>query len=185
MSDDRKTIKPLLFGGTSKTDAEKHHEQNAGMKAKLVEPPEGGWDSSYVEGFSDQRHMNEKLKSKGQKPIELPANLAWVPKDYRGFMPWKKLGYEVINDATADRHSNMLDQHGWGFPPAGHVDKDGTIAKDDMLLAYIPGDKYRKVQRDEEAHRKFMETGVGSGTVQMETEEFRKIELTDEQAGLP
>jgi hypothetical protein len=183
MSDDRKVMKPLLFGKAPKTDAEKHHDTEASHKASLTEPPEGGWDSAYVEGFSDQRHMNEKLKAKGQKPIDLPANLAWVPKEYKGFMPWQKLGYRVITDAQPDRTSNLLNQHGWGFPPAGHVAADGTIAKDDMLLAYIPADLYAKVQRDEADKRKFMETGVGAGSIDMETEESRKIDLSSEEEG--
>ena len=155
--DDKPKRGPIVFPGRTVMSGDKHEESGAGHRQKLVEPPEGGWDASYVPGYSDMRHMNDALRARGKEGIKVPANVCWVPRNYRGFMPYKKKGYEVITDAKLDevgtKRSEMLEKHGWEVAPAADVREDGTIQKDDLVLAYVPGDRYREEMKKEEEHR--------------------------------
>lgn len=176
---DKKKRQPIVFPGHTKLSGDRHEESGVGLKARDVEPPDGGWDSTYVPGYSDMKHMNEILKLRKQKPLDMPANVIWVPRDYRGFMPYQKKGYAIITDAKLDetgtKRSEMLEQHGWEVAPAARVMPDGTIQKDDLVLAYVPGDRHRAEVRKDEEYRKFREGGP------METEHEEKIKVSDEE----
>jgi len=182
---EKKKRGPVVFPGRTVMSGDKFEGSGEGRKTKLVEPPEGGWDASYVPGYSDMRHMNDALRARKKKGIDLPANVCWVPRSYRGFMPYRKKGYAVITDATIDesgnKRSDMLEKHGWEVAPAADVREDGTIQKDDLILAYVPGDRWREEERKEAEHRAFMEGTTGKN-VEVETERSEKIRLTDDDA---
>lgn len=175
---------PVVFPGKTVPAGDKHEESGAGHKPKLVAPPDGGWDASYVPGFSDMRHMNDALKAKGKHGVDLPANVCWVPRNYRGFMPYKRKGYEVITDAQLDesgnKRSEMLEKHGWEVAPAADVREDGTIQKDDLVLAYVPGDRYREEERKEAEYRAYMEGSTGKN-VEVTTEHSEKIQISSDE----
>lgn len=176
--------KPLIFANKTVSDAEKHWAQHDNLKTWRAEPPLGGWDSSYVPGYSDERHY---WSAKGEVPIEhMDARLQWVravgENDYRGWMPWARMDYVLVR-VEDDGTIPLLDKHGWERPPAAQVMPDGTLRRDDTLLAYCDGDTARKHHREERAHAAKVRgdnppevpTGYSEG-------ERKKIKLTDEEA---
>ena len=177
----RKAV-PLIFTKTPTTSAEKHHATGEPDRLRTsVEPPEGGWDSSYVPEYSDHRHMNVQLCKQGKNPVELPAHLCWVPKMYRGMMPYDRKGYKVIEDANPEtRTSDLLQKHGWGMPPAATITPEGRIEKDDSYLAYVDGERYKKEVEKDLAHRKYMEGASTAEHIEMKTEESKKVRLSSD-----
>ena len=166
---------PVHFPGVKAPLAEQYYQSEEGKKAYKVEPPEGGWDSSYVPGFSDQKHMNEMLKLQGEKPLGLPANLCWLPINKKALMLWTKKGYEVITDGNPETQtSEMLAKHGWKVPEQATVMPNGTIQREDVVLGYVPGERYLEEQEKEAEERAFREGAT------LETEEKRKVQLTDD-----
>jgi hypothetical protein len=181
---DKKKRPPLMFPGKSTTDVEKFHESHVGEKPVLCDPPEGGWDSSYVPGFSDLRHMNEELKKKGKKPVPLPANVLWVRStgkdDYRGMIEYRRQGYEIVNDATPEGTSETLNRYGYGLPPAAQIMPDGTIRRDDVILAWCTGEQHAKNVKQHEEYRRWRSGSSPSEDIEMTTEVEEKLEVSDQ-----
>jgi hypothetical protein len=182
----KKKAKPV-FPGKTLSQVEKFYKEKDTERKEplLVEPPEGGWDSSYVPGFSDQRAMNEVLEHQGRKPVEMPANVAWAratgEQDYRGLIDWRRQGYEILKVDPETETCENLRKHGWDLPPAAQVMPDGTIRRDDVLLVYCPGDKHREnIERHEQ--KRDSRQGISSRDgIEMETEESRKIGVKDDE----
>ena len=177
----RKAV-PLIFTKPPTTAAEKHHNTGEAERVRTsVEPPEGGWDSSYVPEYSDHKHMNEELRKQGKKPVDLPANLCWVPKSFRGMMPYDRKGYTVIDDVNQETGvSDLLQKHGWGMPPAATITPEGRIEKDDSYLAYVDAERH-KVEEDKDlASRRFREGGAAPDSITMTTEQSKKVRLSSD-----
>ncbi len=190
MADNKK--RPVIFPSERKADAVRHYETGQGdTTAGTIEPPRGGWDSSYVPGFSELRHANSYAKTlqgrrEGYTEVELPCNIAWIryagDHDYRGMIEWRKKGYEIITVDTTTGKAELLEKHGFGIPPAAQVTSDGMIRRDDTVLAYCDGETHRKNIREHEEYRAFMQGASTQATIEMETEESRKIRIGPDDA---
>ena len=190
MSDDKK--RPLIFPSSRKPDAVRHHETGAGETTTgSIEPPRGGWDSSYVPGFSELRHANKYARTAqgrraGYRETELPANLAWIryagEGDYRGMIEWRKKGYEIITVDPETGKAQLLEQYGWSLPPASQITSDHMIRRDDTVLAYCDGETHKKNIREHAEYREFMQGASTQATIEMETEEKRKIRVGPDDA---
>ena len=177
---------PLLYSQTPKADAERHWETNQGMqpqKAEVIaEPPMGGWDSSYIPGYSDIRHLNELLKKDGLEERLLPIRLQWIRStgetDRRDMMQWGRLGYELVKADPQTKRSDLLEKHGFGFPPAAHVTPEGLIRKDDLLLAFVDGVQAQKnFDKEREFTREFESSSGDNPEIQFEEEKREKVYL--------
>lgn len=130
--------KPLLYG-------------DGVLDAKALEDiatfEDQGFDYSYVPGYSEQRRMNEHAIRDGMKPLQIDK-LFWARAarpdgsnvDYREAVTVSRLGYRAC---TLDD----LRERGWGMPPAAHVAADGSIRREDTVLAIVDNDRARKNQR--------------------------------------
>lgn len=140
--------KPLMFG-----DKALDFEQ----LEKFDEIMEAGWDSAYIPGYSDKRRENELRVLKGQKAIPLPLRFQWIrASTVNGkavatteMYNWARLGYRK---ATKE----VLDEHGYGLPPAAFENPDGDIMKEDLVLAFVPEDiALRNKKRQDQTNAEF------------------------------
>ena len=150
----KKKREPMLFSTPPKTDAEKFNREGAGggAAANLVEPPLGGWDSSYVPGYSDIRHSNDLRVRDGEKPIEMAVRLQWArwegEQHNRDLLPWLRQGYEFVVVDQADKARWFRDL-GFDFPPAARVDAQGYVRRDDTVLMFCSAEQAAKNFRKE------------------------------------
>lgn len=134
-TDSTPSQKPLLFGNamfdaTALEDIEKFEGES--------------FDWSYVPGYSEQRKINELRVRDGKKPIEMDK-LYWprasridgTNVDYREAVTVSRLGYRACTVED-------LKERGWGMPPAAHVAADGTIRREDTVLAIVDSDRAAK-----------------------------------------
>lgn len=120
--------KPMLFGNVS---------FDAAALDDIEKFEDEGFDWSYVPGYSEQRRMNEHAVRRHQKPIPIDK-LYWARAsrtdgsnvDYREAVTVTRLGYRAC---TVDD----LKERGWGMPPAAHVAADGSIRREDTVLAIV------------------------------------------------
>jgi hypothetical protein len=182
------TRKPFVYPGKTDSVAEKFSHDPKAHEKHLAEPPLGGWDANYVPGYSDHRHLNELRVRRGEKPIPLPAKLHWIRATgervgYRDLMEWTRKGYKVIDDAEerdGKPFSETLAQHGWGWPPVGTI-QNGMIRKgnEDLILAYVDGDRARQNEREDAEYRAMMEGASGEAHIESETETRETVQLSD------
>lgn len=142
MANDTVNQKPLLFG-------------NISFDASAIEDIEkfedDGFDWSYVPGYSEQRRLNELEVRKGRKAQQMDK-LYWARAsrvdgtnvDYREAVTVSRLGYRAC---TIDD----LKERGWGMPPSAHVAADGSIRREDTILAIVDYDRAQKNFRRQEA----------------------------------
>lgn len=153
MAKEPQAQKPLLFGNAmfeaaALEDIEKFEDEN--------------FDWSYVPGYSEQRRMNELRVRDGKKPI--PMDKLYWPRasrvdgtnvDYREAVTVSRLGYRAC---TVDD----LKERGWGMPPAGHVAPDGTIRREDTVLAIVDSERAAKnLRKQQESNAAFENTHLG------------------------
>lgn len=130
--------KPLLYGdgmldARQLDDIAKMEDQN--------------FDYSYVPGYSEQRQINEHAVRDGLKPIPLDK-LYWARAarpdgsnvDYREAVTVSRLGYRACTIED-------LRERGWGMPPAAHIAADGSIRREDTVLAIVDSGTAKKNQR--------------------------------------
>ena len=145
--------KPLLFG--DKTLDYQQLEEIEALQA-------GGWDSSYVPGYSEKRRENELRVAKGLQEVALPR-LQWVRANHvdgraiatSEMYKWAKLGYQRVTEED-------FEDLGISMPPAAHKGADGSICKEDLVLCYVPEDvaKRNKLRQEAETAR-FQGMGAG------------------------
>lgn len=195
--------KPMLFA-KAPSDVRRHHEDPtvASVKAApgqyigAAEPPEGGWDAFYVPGYSDIRALNDHRLRDGLPAVPVPAGVAWVryTRDnrdhYSGAQKWFRAGYKIVEDAreeNGEKRSQLLEDFGYGAPPAAVVTNEGHFRVDDVVLAWCPGEKHEKNIREHAEKRKFREgKKVGPrGLAGTETEHEEKITVGTDEALLP
>jgi len=177
----KKKRKPLVFSQQQKSEAQKFAKNPERLRSHMAEPPLGGWDSSYVPGYSDARHHNEILKREGKKPVPLPIRLQWMrmandSHDYRDIIKWKRLGYEPLE--CAEGGCAKLEEHGYDLPPAGHIDPQDHIRKDDLILGWTSGERAAKNLADEEAYKKAIHDVPAQDTIEGEVEEEEQVYLS-------
>lgn len=127
--------KPLLFGSAT-------FDAKALEDIEKFEGEEFDW--SYVPGYSEQRRINELEVRKGHRAIPLDK-LYWARAarvdgsnvDYREAVTVSRLGYRAC---TLDD----LQERGWGMPPSAHVAADGSIRREDTVLAIVDSDRAQK-----------------------------------------
>lgn len=154
--------KPLLFG-------------NARLDATALEDIEKfegeGFDYSYVPGYSEQRRINEHAVRDGHKPQPLDK-LYWARAtrtdgtnvDYREATTVVRLGYRAC---TIDD----LRERGWGMPPAAHIAADGSIRREDTVLAIVDsGTAQKNKNRQERANAEFEGQNPGTEDVHSKLE---------------
>ena len=130
--------KPLLYGD-GVLDAQQLED--------IAKFEDDGFDYSYVPGYSEARRRNEHAVRDGRKPIPMDK-LYWARSsrpdgsnvDYREAVTVSRLGYRAC---TLDD----LRERGWGMPPAAHVAADGSIRREDTVLAIVDNDIARRNQR--------------------------------------
>jgi len=134
-------------------------------------------DPSYIPGYSEQVQANEigavpenvwyeqhkdtgitkesQYKLIGKHPAPLPVEYMWLRTQdvsglpsasvARGLMEYADRKYRVA------RWPNDLEPYGFGQPPAGHLEADGTIRRDDVTLYVVDGraaTAFRKAQQE-------------------------------------
>ena len=127
--------KPMLFGSAF-FDAQALED---------IEKFEGdNFDWSYVPGYSEQRRINELSIRDGRKPIAIDK-LYWARAsrvdgtnvDYREAVTVSRLGYRACTIED-------LKERGWGMPPSAHVAADGSIRREDTVLAIVDSSRAAK-----------------------------------------
>ncbi len=150
----KKKREPMLFSTPPTTEAEKFNREGITPSRDifLVEPPLGGWDSSYVPGYSDIRHFNDLATRDGKKLMELAVRLQWArwegEQHNRDLLPWLRQGYEFVVVDQADKARWFRDL-GYGFPPAARVDAQGYVRRDDTVLMFCDAAQAAKNLRKE------------------------------------
>lgn len=162
--------KPLMFG-----DKTLDFEQLEAFDQIM----EAGWDSAYIPGYSDKRRENEIRVKEGQKPIPLPLRFQWIrASTVNGkavatteMYNWARLGYRK---ATKD----VLEENGYGMPPAAFVNPDGDIMKEDLVLAFVPEDIARRNQSRQNQINAEFQGFAAEDHIEVEERTDKRVNLT-------
>ena len=143
MAKDSVAQKPMLFGSAffdaqALEDIEKFEGEN--------------FDWSYVPGYSEQRRINELQVRDGRKAIAMDK-LYWARAqredglnvDYREAVTVSRLGYRACTVED-------LQERGWGMPPSAHVAADGSIRREDTVLAIVDSERAAKNLKKQQAY---------------------------------
>ncbi len=194
-----KKREPMIWPGQKTNTSERFEAENKGkVQMGTAEPPEGGWDSNYVPGYSDERHYWEQQGKNSS--LEMPGRLQWIrahgaQANYRDTLEWSRQGYIVLKCIKHEKGENgdwgggwdpptEMAKHGWGRPPVAEIQDDGVIrtGTEDAVLAYCDGERAAKNFLKEQADIPAMEQTSGrrgerSGVVLESEEQRTKIKL--------
>jgi hypothetical protein len=123
-------------------------------------------DTSYIPGYSDIVKANEiaavpdhtwyeqykdtgitkqsVLQKIGVQPQPLPVRFLWLRTQSVGGLPDAEVAKQLMEYTGRRKYRPAIypgdfEPYGFGFPPAGHKEADGTIRRDDVTLYVVVG----------------------------------------------
>lgn len=115
----------------------------------------------------DGQTKEDVYKQIGRHPAPLPVEFMWLRTQDAAGLHSAQIAKDLMEyDRRRYRVAvwpNDFEPHGYGFPPAGHKEADGTIRRDDVTLYVVDGRAARAFKKAQQDYTQQLENPKGSG----------------------